>query len=409
MNTKLIEARENVTKAREALRRGDKEIARDLGEKAALLVPDFEDAWLVLTAADSNHEDALAYAQKALELNPESVRARKAVEWAQGKLRQAQARPEPIRGIETGDARARAEMSVQSAAPVVQPVKREVEKSPPPVAKKSNQRIWTYAGILLLGLLICIALGIAIWSVLNTPVFAAFLSSNNRAPVQENHWAQVNIPKPSVTPIDVSAFAPQPTSAVTLPEAVANDALTSTPTDVPTLAPTDPPTSIPTEAPTVIPEATETPGVMAMDIVVNTPTSAYVPPANAPAVVASGNGKGGARWIDVDLSTQSVYAYQGDTVVNSFIVSTGTSYTPTVTGKFKIWIKFKSTTMSGPGYYLPNVPYAMYFYKGYGLHGTYWHNNFGTPMSHGCVNLRTSDAEWLYYWAPEGTVVNVHY
>ena len=402
MNTRLIEARENVAKAREALRRGDKEIARDLGEKAALLVPDFEDAWLVLTAADSNHEDALAYAQKALELNPESVRARKAVEWAQGKLRQAQARPEPIRGIETGDARARAETSVQSAAPVVQPVKREVQKSPPPVAKKSNQRIWTYAGILLLGLLICIALGIAIWSVLNTPVFAAFLSSNNRAPVQENHWAQVNIPKPSVTPIDVSAFAPQPTSAVTLPEAVANDALTSTPTDVPTLAPTDPPTSIPTEA-------TETPGVMAMDIVVNTPTSAYVPPANAPAVVASGNGKGGARWIDVNLSTQSVYAYQGDTVVNSFIVSTGTSYTPTVTGKFKIWIKLKSTSMSGPGYYLPNVPYVMYFYKGYGLHGTYWHNNFGTPMSHGCVNLRISDAEWLFNWASEGTMVNVHY
>ena len=111
----------------------------------------------------------------------------------------------------------------------------------------------------------------------------------------------------------------------------------------------------------------------------------------------------------MNLSTQSVYAYEGDTVVNSFIVSTGTAYTPTVTGKYKIWIKFKSTTMSGPGYYLPDVPYAMYFYKGYGLHGTYWHNNFGTPMSHGCVNLRTSDAEWLYYWATVGTVVNVHY
>ena len=164
-----------------------------------------------------------------------------------------------------------------------------------------------------------------------------------------------------------------------------------------------------TEAPTSTPEATETPGVMAMEVVVDTPTSAYVPPTNGPAVVASGSGKGGARWIDVNLSTQSVYAYEGDTVVNSFIVSTGTRYTPTVTGKFKIWIKFKSTTMSGPGYYLPNVPYAMYFYKGYGLHGTYWHNNFGTPMSHGCVNLRTSDAEWLYYWASEGTVVNVHY
>ena len=65
--------------------------------------------------------------------------------------------------------------------------------------------------------------------------------------------------------------------------------------------------------------------------------------------------------------------------------------------------------MAGPGYYLPNVPYTMYFYQGYGLHGTYWHHNFGTPMSHGCVNLATPDAEWLYNWASVGTLVNVHY
>jgi len=183
------------------------------------------------------------------------------------------------------------------------------------------------------------------------------------------------------------------------------------PTVIPaTVAPTDEPTSIPTEAPTIIPEATETPGVMAMDIVVDTPTSVYVrPTAPAPAAVASNGGQGSGRWIDVNLSTQSVYAYEGNTVVNSFIVSTGTSYTPTVTGQYKIYVKIRSGSMSGPGYYLPAVPYIMYFYKGYGLHGTYWHHNFGTPMSHGCVNLETSDAAWLYNWASEGTVVNVHY
>jgi len=81
--------------------------------------------------------------------------------------------------------------------------------------------------------------------------------------------------------------------------------------------------------------------------------------------------------------------------------------------------------MSGPGYYLPNVPYVMYFYKGYSLHGTYWHNNFGTPMSHGCVNMRTEEAKWLFEWTtpavPEGayqaystetdpgTLVVIHY
>jgi len=389
MNTNIIEAREFIAKAREALKSGDKESARDLGEKAALLAPDMEDAWLVLTAADSNPEDALAYAQKALELNPASVRARKGVEWAMAKLKQAQAGN--IGGLSTA--------SVYDEKPVARPVKSEAKQSPPSAEKKSNnKRNLIYVGVVV-GLIVCIALGFAAWWAYNNLPFSP---AKNSAPAQEILWAQVDIPKPSVTPIDVSAFAPQPTSAAILPPPVA----TSVPTDVPTLAPT----SIPTEAPTATPEATETPGVMAMDIVVDTPTSAYIPPTAAPpgAVVAY-KGNGGARWIDVNLSTQSVYAYEGDTVVNSFIVSTGTRYTPTVTGKFKIWIKLKSTTMSGPGYYLPNVPYAMYFYKGYGLHGTYWHNNFGTPMSHGCVNLRTSDAEWLYYWASEGTVVNVHY
>ena len=59
----------------------------------------------------------------------------------------------------------------------------------------------------------------------------------------------------------------------------------------------------------------------------------------------------------------------------------------------------------GTYYYLPNVPYVMFFYndevskgRGFSLHGTYWHNNFGHPMSHGCVNLRVEDAEKLYYW-----------
>jgi len=404
MNTQYIEARENVVKAREALRRGDKDTARDLGEKAALLAPDLEDAWLVLTAADANPADALAYAQKALELNPVSARAHKALEWAQGQLKRAQ-NLEPLRGVEAVQAPAMTEKNALSAAPILYPVKREFIKSQSPVAKKSNQRTWLYAG-LLLGLLICVALGVAGWSAFNNPAFDSFLRPLGNVPVQENHFAQVDVPKPSVTPIDVSAFAPRSTSVVTQASRVA-DGPTSVPTEVPALAPTDIPAALPTEAPTAKPEAVEVPGVMAMDIVVDTPTSAYVPPVSAP-VVASG-GHGGARWIDVNLSTQSVYAYEGDTVVNSFIVSTGTRYTPTVTGKFKIWIKLKSTTMTGPGYYLPNVPYTMYFYKGYGLHGTYWHNNFGTPMSHGCVNLRTSDAEWLYYWASEGTVVNVHY
>ncbi|MBU4224575.1 MAG: L,D-transpeptidase [Chloroflexi bacterium] len=129
-------------------------------------------------------------------------------------------------------------------------------------------------------------------------------------------------------------------------------------------------------------------------------------PATPVPPIAGGDGE---RWIDVDLSQQRVYAYEGNVIVNSFIVSTGTWRTPTVTGQYRIYVKYRYTDMSGPGYYLPDVPYTMYFYKGYALHGTYWHSNFGTPMSRGCVNLSIPDAGWLFNWASVGTLVNVHY
>ena len=63
----------------------------------------------------------------------------------------------------------------------------------------------------------------------------------------------------------------------------------------------------------------------------------------------------------------------------------------------------------GVDYYdLPNVPWTMFFYQGYAIHGTYWHTNFGTRMSHGCVNMPLGAAEFTYAWAPIGTEVWVH-
>lgn len=107
----------------------------------------------------------------------------------------------------------------------------------------------------------------------------------------------------------------------------------------------------------------------------------------------------GEKWIEVNVTTQQVTAWEGDKPVMSFVVSTGLPQTPTILGKFNIYWKLESTLMTGPGYYLPEVPYTMYFYKGYALHGTYWHNNFGQPMSHGCVNLQTDNAKQLFEWA----------
>jgi len=118
---------------------------------------------------------------------------------------------------------------------------------------------------------------------------------------------------------------------------------------------------------------------------------------------------GGIKWIDIDLSEQRLRAYQGNTIVLSSLVSTGRAPYYTVTGRFRIRSKLRYQAMSGPGYYLPNVPHVMYFYRGYAIHGAYWHNLFGTPTSHGCVNMNLTDAAWLYNWTPIGTLVVVHW
>lgn len=113
------------------------------------------------------------------------------------------------------------------------------------------------------------------------------------------------------------------------------------------------------------------------------------------------------RWIDVDLSEQRLTAYEASTPVRTSLVSTGLPQTPTPVGQFRMWIKLRYDDMAGDDYYIEDVPFVMYFHEGYGLHGVTWHGNFGHPMSHGCVNLPTDEAEWLYGWAEVGTLVSV--
>jgi hypothetical protein len=137
--------------------------------------------------------------------------------------------------------------------------------------------------------------------------------------------------------------------------------------------------------------------------------------ADEPRVLGSQTSSG-EKHIYVDLTNQTLKAYDGDTLFMEAKISSGKWY-PTPTGDFIIWSKLRSTLMSGGEgadyYYLPNVPYVMYFYnsqvaqyRGFALHGTYWHDNFGHAMSHGCVNMRTIDAQKLYYWANPYTSEN---
>ena len=105
------------------------------------------------------------------------------------------------------------------------------------------------------------------------------------------------------------------------------------------------------------------------------------------------------RWIRVDLGEQQVIAYEGLTPVRAFIASTGLLRTQTVTGEFRVRMKVSNQVMSGDDFRLPNVQWVMYFHSEYALHGSYWHENFGNPMSHGCVNMTNADAKWLFDFA----------
>jgi lipoprotein-anchoring transpeptidase ErfK/SrfK len=137
------------------------------------------------------------------------------------------------------------------------------------------------------------------------------------------------------------------------------------------------------------------------------------PPASQPAAPSTVNAPTDGKWIDVNVTNQTITAYEGNVALKTILVSTGLPRTPTVLGTYKVLRKYPAVRMTGgtPGYDyydLPNVPYTMFFFQGYAIHGTYWHTNFGHPMSHGCVNLPTDEAKWFYEWAPVGTPVVSH-
>ncbi len=115
------------------------------------------------------------------------------------------------------------------------------------------------------------------------------------------------------------------------------------------------------------------------------------------------------RWIQIDLTEQKLMAWEGNKVVYAVTVSTGKEGTDTPAGTFAVQTKYEVTRMQGDDYDVPDVPFTMYYYGGYAIHGAYWHDNFGTPVSHGCTNVAVNHAEWLFNWAEVGTPIVVHY
>jgi hypothetical protein len=128
-----------------------------------------------------------------------------------------------------------------------------------------------------------------------------------------------------------------------------------------------------------------------------------------PAKKMPGWGKNGEKWIDVNITKQVLVAYEGTNPVYATLVSSGEAglgdpqtSKSTKRGIFRIHTKYISITMDsdivGEEFELRDVPYVQYFENGYALHGAYWHDMFGTPKSHGCVNLAPEDARRLFYW-----------
>ena len=347
-----------------ALRRGEQLQARQLAEQAAALAPGYEDPWLIL-AAVSDPEASVGYLRKALEINPLSQRAKEGMHWAARRLR-----VKKLLASEGGAAEAAPPEAVPAPLPVTRPV--------PALQLVPNQALVAHRRSIFPMVLLLVVL----WAGL-----AAWTSGGGY------FWDWM--PQPAVA----KAVAP-----------LVKPTLTPTPTNTPTLTPTPTPTDTPTNTPTPTPTDTPTPTETPTPTI--TPTKTPIPPAPLPTDVLTSipaEVTADTRWMDVDLSQQMAYAYVGNQVVNSFLVSTGIAAYPTVTGQFHIYVKYLYADMRGPGYNLPNVPYTMYFYEGYGLHGTYWHHNFGHPMSHGCVNMRTEDAKWVFEFTSVGTLVNIHY
>ncbi len=108
------------------------------------------------------------------------------------------------------------------------------------------------------------------------------------------------------------------------------------------------------------------------------------------------------RWVGVSLKEQTAIAYEGDKPVFAALVATGLPGTPTVQGVFRTWWRVPSRKMSGPGYYIEEVTWTCYFHGGYALHTAYWHDAFGRPRSHGCVNFSPYDAWWIFQWSAPG-------
>ena len=360
--------------AQQAMKAGQKERSRSLLQEAARLDPADHRPWLWLAGLAPTPEASLRYIAQAEARNSADPAVAKARAWAEKRLAKGQP-PTPAPARQQNGRRLTPIIAVTAAAMTL--------------------ILLLLAGSLLLmnrpqtAVATAPETGVVEPPVVETVIVVASGNGTNRNEAEIEREAAVFREEPTSQP---TAVLIQPKNiAISLSGSLSEPrgAWTPTPTSTPTPSPTPTPLPSPTPQPTVRGSAAEA------------------------SILRPTNVGPNERWIDVNLTTQTLTAYEGDTPVRSTLISTGLPRTPTVTGQFRIYLRYTKQDMDGYrlgyNYYLRDVPYVQYFYGNFGLHGTFWHNNFGQPMSHGCVNLPTPEAEWLFNWASIGTLVWVHY
>jgi lipoprotein-anchoring transpeptidase ErfK/SrfK len=347
-------------------------------------------AWLA-----DDREECLVLLNHVLELDPHNQRARAGIRWARQRpyFPSEQAGPpdeaipamqEEVPGALYGF------QEPPGEAPLLQKRRAEVAQVERPRRRLRLLGLLVVVGLIGIGLLLLARYmpGMTIISSLAAPsptMTSAPSDTPTATPTGTPTPTTTSSPTATISPTYTTTSSPSATTTHT-----PSPSSTPTSTDTPTLTPLPTSTPTPTGTATPVPVPTHT----------TTPTAS---PTLISAVETPGPTPGapvtrGTKWIDVNLTKQQLTAYEGTVPVFQATVSTGLPGTLTVVGSFNIYWKLVASDMSGPGYYLANVPYIMYFHRGYAICGSYWRSNSGYPMG-GCISLRTEDAKWIFDWA----------
>jgi lipoprotein-anchoring transpeptidase ErfK/SrfK len=405
-----------IQKAQEAFRQGDKRSVHHWAETAASLHPEAEDPWLLLAAIGSPRA-SVAYLQRALQANPTSQRAQKGMQWALNRVREEEARlatqkasVQSIAAIQLSYVAEEDPTPTQPVHPVpslagTQPtrLRQKTEITQPVRAKPAPKTAETVHRLspLSIGVLVFACLAVAAFVFIDITPASAFINSLSAPRAGSAGWSQALVQKPAQ--FSEPAFTPTPSAVAVVDDSVVQP--TGTPFPTITVAPTE----------TATPETSPTP--MATDIQVPSPTPLPTDTSAPLPESQPSNPYTGSKYILVDISEQHLYAYDGDTLVYSFVASTGMRGATRV-GTFSVLDKIPNAYGSTWNIWMPD--WLGIYYSGSlenGIHSLpilpggqrLWAGYLGTPISYGCVVLGIDESRQLYDWADIGTPVTIQY